>query len=392
MSSACYNPDVFRPTDTPLLAKGQWSMVQLFLVDAANLPLTTSAFPDENALPIFRKIHDASVAFASTVLPKSMATGTSLYSYGQTSQATFSAVVRILEQDNPDRSLLSSLFGNLTQAAANAKAAAGDLFSGTKVFVDELSRQGPLLEKVVSDEVTSTGGLQSQIDPLNTDITAQRAIIKAAQIAITEDQKVIHDTVYYSWIPFIGTIVALGEAIAHQNDIQSQMQQIQTAIKQIESDNRKLQPLQSRMAQLLYAKEFNNDQITQVAHVTPVLQKIEGAWGTINQELGAVMGQISSAQDPRSIPCLAEVALTSAANEWHDIANDAHDYMTNFYVTAPIAAGPAAPSGDTGTVESLDSVVSAAGARRVVVRMTRDHEWETIVVDRFRSARGSALV
>ena len=391
MSSACYNPNVFRPTNTPLLAKGQWSMVQLFLVDAANLPLTTSAFPDDKALPIFRKIHDASAAFASSVLPKSMATGSSLYSYGQTSLATFSAVVRILEQDNPDRTVLSSLFGNLTQAAATAKDAAGDLFSGTKAFVDELSRQKPLLERLVSDEVTSTGGLKSQIDPLSTDIEAQRAVVKAAQVAITEDQKVIHDTVYYSWIPFIGTIVALGEALAKQSDISSQMDRIHAAVQQIEADNRKLLPLQSQMNQLIYAQGFNNDQIAQVAQVTPVLQRIEGAWGTINQELGAVLGQISTAQDPRAIPCLAEVALTTATNEWHDIANDAHDYMTNFYVADPVAAGAAA-SADTGTVQSLDDVPSLPGRRRVVRRMSRNHQWETIVVDRFRSVRGSALV
>jgi hypothetical protein len=389
--SACYNPDTFRPSNTPLLAKGQWSMVQLFLVDAASLPLTTSAFPDEGAIPIFRKIHDASASFAATVLPKSMATGSALYNYGQTSEATFSAAARLLDQENPDRTLLSKLFGSLSKTAADNQAAASDLFAGTKAFVDELSRQEPLLVKLVTDEVASTGGLQSQIDPLNTDIKAQRAILKAAQAAITDDQKVIHDTVYYSWIPFIGAIVALGEVIAHQNDIQTQLQLIQAAVTQIEADNRKLQPLQSRMNQLIYAQNFNNDQIRQVLEVTPVLQKIEGAWSTIGHELAAVLGQISSAQDPGSIPCLAQVALTTAANEWHDIANDAHNYMTNFYITAPASAEPAGPR-DEGTVESIDSLTQVVTDRRRVVRMTRDRQWETVLVQRYVAPRGSAVL
>jgi outer membrane murein-binding lipoprotein Lpp len=243
MSSGCYNPDTFRPADTPLLAKGQWSMVQLFLVDAANLPLTTEAFPDEGAIPIFRKIHDASAIFASSVLPKSMATGAALYNYGMTSAATFEAVANLLNQANPDRTTLSSLFGSLTKSAADAQSAAGDLFTGTKAYADELSRQKPLLLKLVSDEMTSAGGLKSQIDPLNTDIEAQRAVIKAAQVAITQDAKVIHDTVYYAWIPLIGAIVALAESISSQNDIQAQLQRIQTAVNQIETDNQKIRPL-----------------------------------------------------------------------------------------------------------------------------------------------------
>jgi hypothetical protein len=126
--------------------------------------------------------------------------------------------------------------------------------------------------------------------------------------------------------------------------------------------------------------------------VTPVLQKIEGAWGTIGQELSAVLGQISNAQEPKTIPCLAQVALTTAANEWHDIANDAHNYMTNFYITAPDAVGPAAAAGGEGTVESLDDFAPVVRATRRIVRMTRDHQWETVLVGRYRSPRGSAVV
>jgi hypothetical protein len=344
-ASVCYNPEVFKPNNQPLLSKGQWSMVQLFLVDAANLPLSTTgpnSFPDEKAVPIFRKIHDAAAFFKSNTLPKSNELGNSLYNYGTTAHATFRALINIMDQPKPDKDTLRNLFGNLSSMAAKSQTDAGDVFNGTKAFANELTTQKPLLETVVRDEITARGGLQSQITILNNDITAQQGTIQSAQAAIVQDRKVINDTVYYSWIPLVGTIVAVAIIIARNEDIKTQLNRINGAVAKIQEDNGKLQPLNARVAQLAYAQNFNNGLITKIGDVLPVIQTIQGAWGTINSLLGNVIGHINTAQDPKSIGCLAAIELTTAANIWKDVAGDAHAYMQNFYVTneknMPIAA------------------------------------------------------
>ena len=332
---SCYNPKIFTPDNKPLLSKGQWSMVQLFLVDAANLPLTPDKFPDSAALPIFKAIHDAAAFFKSDTLPKSNELGNTLYNYGSTANATFQALVNIMETPNPDKDTLLQLFGNLKTSAEQAQKDAKVVFDGTQNFLNVLNDQKSKLGIVVTNEVTSNTGVQSQITLLNNDITTQNSTIQAAQASIVHDKKVIHDTVYYSWIPLIGTIVALAEIISSNNDIKAQLVKINNAVIAIQSDNQQLQPLNQKVAQLIYAQNFNNGQITQIEGVTPVLQTIQGCWGTIFSELGDVLGHINNAQadQVKKMTCLAEVELTVAANQWQDVANDAHDYMMNFYIS-----------------------------------------------------------
>jgi hypothetical protein len=335
----CYNPKIFTPDNKPLLSKGQWSMIQLFLVDAANLPLTNEAFPDPASIPIFKAIHDAAAFFKSDTLPKSNALGNTLYNYGSTANATFAALVNIMETPNPDKNVLLQLFGNLQNFAQQAQIEAKQVFDGTQGFVNVLGDQKSKLDKVVTDEVNAKSGYQSQITVLNNDITAQRSSITSAQATITSDKKVIHDTVYYSWIPLIGTIVALAEIITSSDDIKKQLGIINDAVKAIQGDNLKLEPLNQKVGQLIYAQDFNNGQIKQIGEVMPVLQTIQGAWGTISSELGDALGHINNAQADqlKGLTYLAEVELTTAANQWQDVANDAHDYMMNFYITPATA-------------------------------------------------------
>ena len=70
MTNACYNPQLFKPGGTLLLKKEDWALIQLFLVSAERLPLSVDKFPDPEAVPIFKVIHDASGEFKSKTLLK----------------------------------------------------------------------------------------------------------------------------------------------------------------------------------------------------------------------------------------------------------------------------------------------------------------------------------
>lgn len=334
-ANACYNPNVFNPDNKPLLSKGDWQMIQGFLVDAANLPITEAAFPDPKSIPIFKSIHDTSHVFQTETMPKANGLANKLYNYGQKANATFAAVIKLMDQDPIDKEALGSLYASLEKTASASQAEAEAVYTGTKSYSDSLTVSQKNLEKVVNEEVSATGGLKSQVEILKNDITSEKGAITSAQASITHDKKVIKDTVYYSWIPLVGTIVALVEIIEKEKDIKKQFDIINANIKLIQEQNKKVTELNGKIAQLVYAQNFNNGQIKQIGAVTPSLQKIQGAWGTIAKECGDVLGNIKDAQqqDLKTNACLAAVALTTAANEWHDVANDAHDFMLNFYIT-----------------------------------------------------------
>ena len=335
LAKVCYTPKTFTPENKPLLSKGQWSMVQLFLVDAANLPLSTDQFPDEEAIPIFIVIHNAAAKFSTDTLPKSNSLGNRLYNYGSTAVSTFAALINLMDLPTPSKEAIQSLFASLKATADDAHTEATEVFNEVTAFIDVLNTQKPLLQKVIDNEVLKSGALAGQITILQNDIKSQRATITSAQSKIVHDQKVIDATVYYSWIPFIGTIIALAEIITSEDDIKQQINTIKTAIQAITTDNAELDPLNSKATQLTYANQFNTDLIAHLGDAKDSLKLIQGAWKTISNELGDILQNIDKAEDAdlKNNACLAAVMLTTAATEWQSVANDAHNYMMNFYVT-----------------------------------------------------------
>lgn len=333
--SACYTPNTFRPNGQPLLSKADWQSIQLYINTAKQLPLTKATFPDEAVLPIFRALHDAALDFETTTLPAAHSLANELYNYGNTAKATFNALVKLLEQPNIDRASIEGLFTNLIQQAQGEQAKAKDIFTQVQTFEGVLSTSEGQLETAIRNEVDAVAGLATQISQLNLDISTQQATIQSAQSQILSDKQVIHDTVYYSWIPLIGTIVAVAEIIVHNNDIKDQIAKIQTATAAVQADNDKLRPLNARLGQLNLAKSATTGQRDQIKGVLPAIQKIEGAWGTISLELQNVLSNIKLAEEnalQTHVKCLAEVQLTTAVAEWQDVANDAHNFLMNFYL------------------------------------------------------------
>ena len=305
-----------------------------------NLPLkvgndpSKGEFPFADSVAVSQTIHGVANQFQTTTLKDAHTMANTLYNYGETSKATFAAVSNLMNQGSADKTTLMQLFGNLKDSTSKYQAAAKGIFDGTKTFADTLATSGTKLTAITQTYVNKAGGLKTQIEKLNLDIKAQHSIITKAQAAITADQKVIKDTVYYSWIPLVGTIIAIAEIIIHEDDIQEQIGNIKRAVTKIQSDNTKLQQDQANMNQLIYAETFNDNQVKLIGDVMPNLQKIEGAWGTISSELGDIMGNIDKAQKASDVPCLADIALTTAVNEWNQVANDSHNFMMNFYVQA----------------------------------------------------------
>jgi hypothetical protein len=328
-----YNPKVFTPNNKPLLDKGQWSVVQIFLNDARRLPTSEQQFPDARAIPVFNAVRTASNFFEVNTLRRANLLGNQLYNYGINAGATFRGVVQLMDQPSPNKDALRQLFGSIRDTASSCGLEASAVEGAVKDFGSELDRQGRSLKGVVDQELTDSGGLKARIEQIQNDIKLQDAAITAAQAAITADKRVINDTVYYSWIPLIGTIVAVSLIIAREQDIQAQLTRINEAVGKKRTDNTNLEPLNKRLGQLTYCQTFNGNQISQMAAMGPILATLRSAWSTMAGNLGNILDNINQADANRlkDMDVLAPVNLTTAADEWGDVARDAHSYMMNFY-------------------------------------------------------------
>ena len=228
--------------------------------------------------------------------------------------------------------MIRTLFARLISVSSDYKTKAQNVFDETTTYHGILSTQKFLLDNVVKDEVASLGGLAAQVQTLTATILAEQSDIQAAQAAILSDKEQIDRTKYYSWIPLVGTIIAIAYIISSNKDIQAQVARIQGDVGIIQSTNATLAPLNARVAQLTFAQSFNTELTGKLAKVLPAIEKMKGVWGTINSELSLVLENINSARDMKDVPCMAAISLTTAANEWQDVANDAHNYMLEYYI------------------------------------------------------------
>jgi hypothetical protein len=338
-TNSCYNPKTFTPGNAPLLSLGQWQMLQLYLVDAMNLPLTSTEMPYADILAIYTKLHAAAIAFHGNILPKAQTMGNQLFNYGQTASRTFNGVVQLMSDATPNKEAILQLLGNLQTTAGNYQTDATEIFTGIESFISETQQDVSDLTAAVTRETDKIGADKLQIQSLQSQYDSKYADKQQAQAQIVSDQNTIDSTKYYSWIPFVGTAVAVGEIIAKRNDIKSLLNRIDDDIGAMRGYQNDIQKVSVEIAHLTYAAKYNQHMADEINNALGGMQLIESAWKTIASEIGDVAGNIrkAAAAELKDQPCLASIMLTTAANEWQDIATDANSFTLNFYLQAKAA-------------------------------------------------------
>lgn len=333
-SNPCFNPKTFLPSNTPLLSLSQWQMLQLYLVDAQNLRLTSAQMPYPNVLEIYIKLNAQAINFHGTVLPKAHSLGNNLFNYGQTASRSFGAIAQLMSETNPNKTAILELMNNLKETAVQYQSDSESIFSGISSYISETSDDVSELNEAVKQEVAKAGADQTKITNLQLQYDSSYTDMQIAQTKITSDNKAINSTKYYSWVPFVGTVIAVGEIIAKEHDISKQIARIHSDVASMQSTSQQMQLLHKDIGQLTYASKYNTHMATEINNAMGGLTLIKGAWGTITTELGDVIENIEKAtsSELKNNQCLASVYLTTAANEWDQVADDAQTFADNFYL------------------------------------------------------------
>ena len=335
-ATICYSPKTFTSGNAPLLSLGQWQMLQLYLVDAMNLPLTSTDMPYADILDIYTKLHNAAIAFHGNVLPKAQILGSQLYNYGKTANLTFNAVVQMMSAAMPNKEAILQLLSYLQTTAENYQTDANEVFTGIENFISDTQQEVSDLTAAVTRETDKIGADKLQIQSLQSQYDLKFADKQQAQAQIVNDQNAIDSTKYYSWIPFVGTAIAVSKIISNQNDIKSQLNRINDDIQAMQGFQNEIQNVSVEIGHLTYAAKYNQHMADEVNNALGGMQLIESAWKTIASEIGDVVGNIrnAAAAELKDQPCLASVMLTAASNEWQDVATDANSFTLNFYLQA----------------------------------------------------------
>lgn len=338
----CYQPRTFTPDDKPLLSVDQWQKLQMFLETAIALPTTEDKYPDRRALPLFAAIQGSSATYKASTLPNAANVGEAIYNFSLDSQTHFAAVAALVAAPDDCRDQVLELYEDIISSASNELAGALKVSDDTKAYADVLRGLDNPLKTLVAQITVELGSLGDQYRKISAEVDVQNKKLQDAQDAILNDRKIIHDTVYYAWIPIIGTIVAVAEIKTHNDDITAQMATIASVTSEIGVLDQQLQALSDKISHLQQAQTLLQNQTALLESVLPVVIGIAGSWNVILQGLQLVKDAVqkSDEQVMRAHPCLAEAALATAAKEYEQVAADAHHFMENFWMAPAPAPEP----------------------------------------------------
>lgn len=346
------------------LAKGEWLTIQTYVNDALALPITMDEFRNSlgpgapSDLSDFNQIVTAYQAlyghcqtWQKTTFPSSVALADAVYDYGANKAPVYypailkEANILIGDPGNEGaKQALAAMIGVLEKAATSYATQASTVATAIQQFAtdtqaDKTTLIGPKggggLQKYYNDEYgTKSADVQAKLD----DIKAQQIVLKAAMKEYTHDVTVAATSATYAWIPIVGWIAGAIVAGIYGHKAVEALDEANDARDQIAHDNEVVQADFNLMAAINTTELGLSTIVDALSTALPVIQKLEGVWGAMAGDLGAI-GTLIETDIAQVPPIIMSLGVDEAVLAWSNVAQAANAYRVNAYVQD--GSGPA---------------------------------------------------
>lgn len=340
------------------MSRPEWIAIQTYVTDALALPTTDDAFRKslgkgapvdlsdfKQLISAYGAINEHVTDWQKNIYPETVSLASDVYQYGTNKAPAFYPPIlkeAAILQDNPDdehaKAALKAILDNLKTDAqsradrASAVATKIQTFAGEtetdKVTLIGTDGNGGLV-KYYNDEYGSTS---EEVEQLTKEIDAQRLILQSANDEYDHDVVVAATTPTYAWVWPVGTIAAAVVAGIYGKRATEALDRARAAQDKINTLSAKLAADANLMVAIHSAEIGMNTIVRDVTTALPVIQKIQGVWGGISSDLGAISAMIDN--DIRNVPpIIMSLGVDEAITAWHNVALAADAYRVNAYVT-----------------------------------------------------------
>jgi hemolytic enterotoxin HBL len=340
------------------LSAPEWISIQTYVIDALALPTTMDQFKNSlgtnppSDLTDFQKLVDAyatlnghCATWQNTTYPNSVALASDIYNYGTNKAPVFyppiltEAQILVGDPNNTQaQAALKAILDNLQQTASGYQSKANAAFTAVKAFADQTQADASTLVgpngdagllKYYQDKYGTTS---TEVQTLTQQLAATRTALAGDQAEYKHDVIVASTTPTYAWVWPFGTIAAAIVAGIYGH-------MAVEALDRVHADQDKINLLTGELqadANLINALTLAVNGITGINKALqaalPVLQKIEGIWGGIANDAGAIAKLIDT--DIRQVPpIIMNLGVDEAIKAWTKVAQAANQYRLNAYVT-----------------------------------------------------------
>jgi len=339
------------------LSASEWLAIQTYVINAQALPTTMDAFktglgpgaPSDlsdftQLVTAYSGINAHVTTWQNDTFPASVSLASDIYNYAQQAPTYYNPILPLAQAltKNPDdqtsKDELAAILGVLSKNAStyhdNAAAVATKIQTfATQTQADKTTLSGTDgkggLQKYYNDKY---GATSTEVQTLTESLKSEKTILDAANDEYNHDVIVASTTPTYAWVWPFGTIAAAIVAGVYGDKAVKALERVRAAQQQINTLSAKL----AADAQLMIAINTTESGISNILGslnaALPIIQKIQGVWGAIADDLNNIIGLIkTNIQD--ALPIIMNLGVQSAINSWTAVGQEANAYRINAYIT-----------------------------------------------------------
>lgn len=358
-SKPSIGPGALQPqgTDPFLLSKPEMVLVQTYVEAGTRLPASRAdmqaklgiAASDvdqfDDLIGAYKNTYDHCSYFKTVTFPMSVGLASDIVAYNVKVPIYYGALNTIILQwqagtlsDEDAKKKFQLIFTNLRNQAQTFSDSAKDVKQKMIDFVEETKADQGFLQPIQTRykaKYESQGGV---IDTFTKEITNDNNQITFWNDQYSHDVIVAATTPTYAWVFPIGTIAAgivagiygkkATDALDNVHDYQNKLAQAEDGLRQALILKHDLDLANSSLDGILAALNA----------ALPVLEKMEGIWGALADDLGNIVTQILDNDIGKADVLIKDLGVAEAISAWAAVSKLADNYRLSAYITVKTEA------------------------------------------------------
>jgi len=339
------------------LSSEEWYEIQCYVNDASQLPTTEAAFKTllgsnapsnlddfKKLIEAYKNVNDHTSYWQENTFPHSVSLASDIYNYSSKAKNYFAPICPLAQKlvDNPNdeaaKDKLVAILDTLSKDADKYKTTAGNVSNEIADFANKTVADGNAL----GGDDGKGGFYKYYNDKYGTEsvevLDLQKQLASGLEVLKTETANYNHDVVVaattptYVWVSPFGTIAAAVVAGVYGKRATDALRNMHAAQDKIDLMNGKIQADTQLMFALQNAVLGIDTILKSLESALSVIQKIEGAWGAISDDLKAISDTIQE-DIAKALPIIMDIGVDTAIKEWETVGNLANTYRLNAYIT-----------------------------------------------------------
>lgn len=348
------SPQAFQPAhDSPfLLSKPEFIAVQSYVEAGKRLPATEDDLQIKlgigkeevgdfkDLITVYAQIVNHTRYFSSTTFPASVGLAADIAHYGKNEVPTYYGALYplLLAWENGTiradkaQKKLTAVLDFLRTVAISYQDKAKAVKESIHEFVEETKKDKSNLEPVrkrYQDKYQSDKG---SLGTLMAEAENARKQIEYWNEQYRKDVTVAATTATYAWIFPFGTIAAAIVAGIYGDKAQKALEEVRNYQKKLATAQTDLRKALNLLHDLELADVSMDGILQKLAAALPVLEKIEGTWGAIADDIGNIITVNIDQGIALAAVIIKELGVDAAIKAWGDVAKIADQYHANAYI------------------------------------------------------------